>query len=146
MANLRGGFDGAWLCFANFEGVEARLEGMDTHFIATSDVGLHNFSALELFTSQGFLTEHPVVVKTVTRLIGEGASLCRNDPAKAAELWYRFSGTEPSELMDAIIGDTCPRLVSPVQRDAARWHGMREQFDALGLCQVNREGYAALYT
>lgn len=146
LANLRGGFDGAWLCFANFEGVEARLAGMDTHFIATNEVGLHNFSALELFTSHGFLTEHPAVVETVTALIGKGASLCRDDPAKAAELWYRHSGTPPSALMDAIIADTCPRLVSPVQRDAARWHGMWEQFNELGLSHVDREGYAALYT
>lgn len=146
LANLRAGFDGAWLCFANFEGVEARLAGMDAHFIATSDVGLHNFSALELFTSHSFLSEHPAVVETVTGLIGKGAVLCRDQPAKAAEIWYRYSDTQPSELMDAIIADTCPRLVGPVRRDAARWRGMWEQFDALGLSQVDREGYAALYS
>lgn len=84
---------------------------MDTHFITTGDVGLHNFSALELFTSQGFLAEHPAVVDTVTRLIGQGA-----------------------------------RLVSPVRRDAARWHGMWAQFDRLGLSQVDEAGYAALYS
>lgn len=145
LVNLRDGFDGAWLCFANFEGVEARLAGMDTHFIATSDVELQNFSALELFTSQGFLGKHPEVVETVTGLIGKGARLCRDDPAKAAELWYRHSATQPSDLMDAIIADTCPRLISPVQRDAARWLGMWEQFDTLGLSQVDRDGYAALY-
>ncbi len=143
--NLRAGFDGAWLCFANFEGVEARLAGMDTHFIATSDVGLQNFSALELFTSAGFLSEHPSVVETVTALIGKGADLCRNDPEQAALLWYRHSKTEPTELMDAIIADTCPRLVGPVQRDADRWEPMWAQFKDLGLSQVDREGYAALY-
>lgn len=143
--NLRAGFDGAWLCFANFEGVEARLAGMDTHFIATNDVDLHNFSALELFTSAGYLADHPDVVQAVTRLIGKGADLCRNDPAQAAELWYRHSNTQPTELMDAIIADTCPRLVSPVVRDAARWQGMWAQFTELGLSQVDREGYAALY-
>jgi putative hydroxymethylpyrimidine transport system substrate-binding protein len=145
LANLRAGFDGAWLCFANFEGVEARLAGMDTHFITTGEVGMHNFSALELFTSQRFLAEHAAVVDTVTRLIGQGARLCRNDPPKAAALWYRYSGTQPTELMDAIIADTCPRLVCPVRRDAARWHGMWAQFDRLGLSQVDRDGYAALY-
>lgn len=145
LANLHAGFDGAWLCFANFEGVEARLAGMDTHFITTGDVGLHNFSALELFTSDGFLAQHPTVVDTVTALIGRGARLCRDDPAQATALWYRYSDTQPSELMDAIIADTCPRLVSPVQRDAARWQGMWAQFDALGLSQVDRDGYAALY-
>lgn len=145
LANLRDGFDGAWLCFANFEGVEARLAGMDTHFIATSEVGLHNFSALELFTSAAFLVQHPGVVETVTALIGRGASLCRDNPGLAAELWYRHNGTQPTGLMDAIIADTCPRLIGPVVRDAARWRGMWAQFDQLGLSKVDRQGYAALY-
>ena len=48
--------------------------------------------------------------------------------------------------MDAIIADTCPRLVGPVRRDLARWQGMWEQFDRMGLSQVDREGYAALYS
>ncbi|MET0328797.1 MAG: ABC transporter substrate-binding protein [Luteimonas sp.] len=145
LANLRAGFDGAWLCFANFEGVEAKLAGMDAHFIATQDVGLHNFSALELFTSKTFLDAHREVVDTVVRLIGQGASLCRDDPAQAATLWYGYSGTQPDALMDAILADTCPRLVGPVQRDAGRWRGMWAQFDALGLSRVNRAGYDALY-
>lgn len=145
LANLRAGFDGAWLCFANFEGVEARRAGLDTDFITTDDVGLANFSALELFTSQGFLTEHPEVVATVTGLIGQGARLCRDDPGQAAALWYAYSGTTPSSLMDAIIADTCPRLIDPVVRDATRWHAMWAQFDRLGLSQVDRDGYAALY-
>lgn len=146
LANLRAGFDGAWLCFANFEGVEARLEGMDTMFITTHDVGLANFSALELFTSAGFLDANPGVVDAVVRLIGEGAALCRADPAEAAALWYRYSRTTPTPLMDAIIADTCPRLVAPLRRDASRWHGMWAQFDRLGLSQVDDAGYAALYS
>ena len=48
--------------------------------------------------------------------------------------------------MDAIVADTCPRLVGPVQRDATRWQGMWEHFDQLGLSQVDRAGYAALYS
>ena len=145
LANLRAGFDGAWLCFANFEGVEAELDGMDAHFIATQDMGLHNFSALELFTSKTFLEEHRDVVDTVVRLIGQGAQLCRDDPAQAATLWYGYSNTQPDALMDAILADTCPRLVAPVQRDAERWRGMWAQFDALGLSRVDRAGYDALY-
>lgn len=145
LANLRAGFDGAWLCFANFEGVEARLAGMDVHFIAAGAVGLQNFSALELFTSEAFLMEHPDVVDAVTRLIGDGAQLCRDDPAQAAELWYRHTDTMPDALMDAIIADTCPRLVAPVVRNAARWRGMWAQFDRLGLSEVDGAGYAALY-
>ncbi len=145
LKNIQAGYDGAWLCFANFEGVEARVLGVDADFIATGQVGLHNFSALELFTGERFLREHPRIVRIVTDLIGRGAALCRDNPGLAAELWYRHSGEERSALMDAIIADTCPRLVAPVVRDAARWQGMWAQFDQLGHARVDAAGYAALY-
>ncbi len=143
--NLRAGYDGAWLCFANFEGVEARLLGVDAEFIASGDVGLQNFSALELFTGAKFLVEHPKVVETVTSLISRGAALCRDDPAHAARLWYAHTGETPSALMDAIIADTCPRLVSPVRRHAGHWRAMWAQFDAMGLSRVDAAGFEALY-
>ncbi|HLM53540.1 MAG TPA: ABC transporter substrate-binding protein [Pseudoxanthomonas sp.] len=145
LENLRHGFDGAWLCFANFEGVEARALGLEVDFIATGDVGLRNFSALELFTGAAFLASHRGVVDTVVKLIDRGAALCRDDPAQAARLWYAHSGETPSALMDAILADTCPRLVSPVIRDAARWRPMWVQFDAMGLSRVDADGYEALY-
>ncbi|WP_101925030.1 MULTISPECIES: ABC transporter substrate-binding protein [Luteimonas] len=145
LENLQQGFDGAWLCFANFEGVEARLLGLETVFVASDDVGLENFSALELFTGQAFLAQHPDVVATVAELIGRGAALCRDDPAEAARLWYAHTGETPTPLMDAIIADTCPRFVSPVVRDAGRWRPMWAQFDAMGLSEVDAAGYEALY-
>ncbi len=145
LENLRQGFDGAWLCFANFEGVEARLLELDVDFICTDRVGLRNFSALELFTSHAFLEEHGDIVQVVVDLVSRGAALCRDDPAQAAQLWYAHSGETPTDLMDAIIADTCPRLVSPVRRDAGRWQEMWAQFDEMGLAQVDAEGYRALY-
>lgn len=54
LENLKAGFDGAWLCFANFEGVEAIHHRLDADFISTASVGLENFSALELFTGRDF--------------------------------------------------------------------------------------------
>ena len=145
LENLRQGFDGAWLCFANFEGVEARALELDVDFIATGDVGLQNFSALELFTSAAFLASNRALVDTVVGLIDRGAALCRDDPAQAARLWYAHTGETQNALMDAILADTCPRLVSPVIRDAARWHPMWAQFDAMGLARVDADGYDALY-
>lgn len=143
--NLQHGYDGAWLCFANFEGVEAKMLGLDADFISTGEVGLRNFSALELFTGQDFLERRPEVVGTVVELVSRGAALCREDPAHAARLWYAHSGESPSELTDAIIADTCPRLVSPLLRDAERWRPMWAQFDAIGLAQVDAAGYQSLY-
>lgn len=143
--NLAAGYDGAWLCFANFEGVAVRQQGIAAHFISTAEVGLANFSALELFTGADFLASHRQVVETVVGLVGRGAALCRDNPAQAAALWYQHTGTVPDALMDAIIADTCPRLVGPVVRDGARWQPMWAQFDALGHARVDAEGYADLY-
>ena len=130
-------------CAANFEG-EAEAGAMRTS--SPPARWAWPISRRWLFTSEDFLARHGEVVATVVDLVGRGASLCRDNPAEAAELWYRYSGTQPTELMDAIIADTCPRLVGPVRRDQARWQGMWEQFDRMGLSQVDREGYAALYS
>lgn len=143
--NLRSGYDGAWLCFANFEGVEARMLGVDALFISTAEVGLANFSALELFTGARLLETAPQLVGQVADLISRGAALCRDDPAQAAALWYGHTGQARDRLMDAIIADTCPRLISPLRRDAERWRAMWAQFDALGVARVDAAGYAALY-
>ncbi len=143
--NLQAGYDGAWLCFYNFEGIEAQHLGVDTVFISTGEAGLHNFSALELFTGEQFLREHPEMVEQFVQILSRGAAACRNDVALATRLWYQHSGETANSMSDAIIADTCTRLISPVQRDASRWHGMWQQFDLLGLAQLDEAGYYALY-
>lgn len=46
--NLVAGYDGAWLAFANVEGVSAGFRGLDTQLVTTAEAGIPNFSALEL--------------------------------------------------------------------------------------------------
>jgi ABC-type nitrate/sulfonate/bicarbonate transport system substrate-binding protein len=146
LQNLQSGYDGAWLCFANFEGVQARLAGMDLAFIDSVQVGLRNFSALELFTGLAFLSTHPIVVAKVFELVERGAALCRDDPALAAHLWYPHTGEQANDLTDAIIADACPRLVGPMERNAPRWRPMWAQFEAMGLARVDQAGYEAPYS
>jgi ABC-type nitrate/sulfonate/bicarbonate transport system substrate-binding protein len=146
LKNLQAGYQGAWLCFANFEGVEARELGVAARLIASTDVGLPNFSALELFTGEAFQREYPEVIEAVTRITSEGATLCREDPEEAIRLWYRYSGEGHSALMDAIVRDTCQRLVAPVVPDAERWRDMWQQFHRMGLSEVDEAGYEALFS
>lgn len=145
LENMQAGFDGAWLCFANFEGVEARMAGLEHVFVTAAMGDFPNFSALELFTHAGFLREHGAVVDTLRGLISRGAQACIDDPALAARAWYAYSGTQPDPLMDAIVADTCPRLVAPLARDAERWRPMWAAFEARGLSAVDAAGYAELY-
>lgn len=143
--NLKEGYDGAWLCFANFEGVEAEELGVEAKFISSRQVGLPNFSALELFTGESTLRESPTMVKTFSDIVSKGAAWCRQHPIEAAQIWYQHSGEQPDKLMDAIIQDTCHRLIAPLVRDADRWFAMWQTFDQMGLSQVDEAGYRALY-
>lgn len=145
LENMQNGFDGAWLCFANFEGVEARAAGLDHVFVTAAMGDFPNFSALELFTHVGFLREHAGVVETLRGLISRGAQACIDDPAFAARSWYAYSGTQAEPLMDAILRDTCPRLVAPLVRDSGRWRRMWAEFEARGMSAVDADGFAALY-
>lgn len=145
LENLKAGFDGAWLCFANFEGVEAIHHRLDADFISTASVGLENFSALELFTGRDFLRANPELVETLSKTISRGAALCSEHPLVAREIWYRHTGDEPDALTDAILEDTCPRLVSPLVRDPEKWRPMWRQFRQLGLSAVGEAGFEELY-
>lgn len=145
LENMQNGFDGAWLCFANFEGVEARAAKLDVVFVTAAMGDFPNFSALELFTNSAFLAEHAEVIETLRTLISRGARACIDDPTFAARTWYAYSKTTPDALMDAILRDTCPRLVAPLVRDAQRWQPMWAAFQARGMSAVDASGFAALY-
>jgi ABC-type nitrate/sulfonate/bicarbonate transport system substrate-binding protein len=146
LSNLQAGFDAAWLCFANFEGVEAKQAGLDHVLISSNDVGLENFSALELFAGERFLAEHLHIARQVTDILARGAAFCKDDPARARELYYQHTGEAPNELMDAIIADTCPRLVTEVKADPQRWKALWQQFSDMGLSHVDAAGFDSLYT
>ncbi len=145
LENMRAGFDGAWLCFANFEGVEARAAGLEHVFVTAAMGDFPNFSALELFSHAGFLRDHADVVETLRGIISRGAQACIDDPAFAARAWYAYSGSSPEPLMDAIVRDTCPRLLAPLVRDSSRWRRMWAEFEARGMSAVDAEGFAELY-
>ena len=54
---LKAGFDAAWLCFENFEGVESKLEGLEVKKLYLEDVEIPNFCALDVFASKTFASK-----------------------------------------------------------------------------------------
>lgn len=144
--NIQAGYDGAWLCFANFEGIEVQLLGIAATFISSTDVGLPNFSALELFTGESTLRDSPALVAAFTRVVSQGAAWCTQYPEDAAQMWYSYSKEQRNPLTDAIIADTCQRLIAPLVRDSQRWFSMWRVFTGMGLSQVDEAGYQTLYS
>ena len=146
IANMKAGFDGAWLAFQNFEGVEARHEGVDALMIRTADAGIPNFSALELFTSRGVYDRDRNTIDRLRTMMDRAIAAAQADVAFARDVYYRQSKTEPSALMDAIIEDTLPRLIAPVRPQPARWHALWRDVHGRGLTDVTEADYLTLFS
>jgi len=123
--NLADGFDGAWLAFANVEGVSALVRGMDSQMITTAEAGIPNFSALELIGAADAPEDVREAIATlVATLDAVTPGLCA-DPAAARALWYRASGAAPDAEAVAIVDAFLPRFLVPVRRSADIWRPMR---------------------
>jgi ABC-type nitrate/sulfonate/bicarbonate transport system substrate-binding protein len=143
--NLESGFDGAWLAFANVEGVAARVRGLDTMLITTSQAGIPNFSALELI---GAADAGEAVREAIGRLVAAldiVTPALRADPASARGLWYGASGEAPGEEVDAIVEASLPRFLSPVRPDIEMWRPMWRYLHTRGGDVVDEAAFEAMF-
>ena len=143
--NLADGFDGAWLAFANVEGVSALVRGMDTQMVTTVEAGIPNFSALELIGAADATRNVRAAIATlVATLDAVTPGLCA-DPAAARELWYRASGAAPVSEADAIVDASLPRFLAPVRRSAEMWRPMWRYLHSRGADVVDKATFEAMF-
>lgn len=140
-----GEFDGAWLCFYNFEGIEANHIGLDYTFIDQHLSPYPNFSALELMTTHSIWQEKSEALSQFVAVSTAMAQLCIDNPEQAREIYYGYAGETPSALMDDIINDTLKRLIAPIQPDAERWTALREMLATLDIANISDADYAKLW-
>jgi hypothetical protein len=138
-------FDGAWLCFYNFEGIEAEFENFENLFIDANLSPYPNFSALELMTTQQIIDAKGDAICKFTEITGEMTAYCQENVEEAKKLFYEYSGEEKSELMDKIIEDTIPRLSSSVKADNEKWHELSKFLEELDIVKLNDEQYSNIW-
>ena len=141
----QGDFDGAWLCFYNFEGVEANHVGLDYIFIDQNLSPYPNFSALELMTTHSIYHQKADAMQQFVKVSEEMTQLCISDPLKARDIYYGYTGEEPSALMDGIINDTLKRLITLIKPNSERWLDLREMLTELDIAAVSDAHYAKLW-
>lgn len=134
-------FDGAWLCFYNFEGIEAEMEGIDNLFIDQFESPYPNFSALEFMTSQQVLEEKGEQLCTFIEVTNEMATYLKATPVEAQSIFYDYSKQERTNLMDNIILDTLTRLETDIKADPKRWRALYEFLESLGLVKLDERQY-----
>lgn len=137
--------DGAWLCFYNFEAIEAKYKGLDFNFIDQQKSPYANFSALEFITTDKILADKEQVLVKFIDITSRMVSLCQNNPNQAKAIYYEYSGEEKTALMDAIIDDTLPRLISPIRADKQRWQAVREMLAELDIVALSDDDYAGIF-
>ena len=140
-----GEFDGAWLCFYNFEGIEANHTGLDYTFIDQYLSPYPNFSALELMTTHSIWEEKSEALTQFVSVSTAMAQLCIDNPEQARTIYYAYTGETPSALMDDIINDTLKRLIAPIQPDSERWTALREMLATLDIANISDAHYAKLW-
>ena len=144
--NLIAGYDGAWLAFANVEGIAAQVRGLDSRMITTSEVGIPNFSALELIGAANAPHALRSAIAAFVSALNIVTPQLAADPAAARQLWYAASGEAPGAEADAIIAASLPRFLAPVRRSAAMWRPMWQYLHEAGGDVVDEAAFEAMFT
>ncbi len=143
--NLAAGYDGAWLAFANVEGVSARVRGMNTQMVTTAEAGIPNFSALELIGAADAPDEVSNAIAKLVEALNVVTPTLQSDEAAAQRLWYAASHEAMSEEADAIVVASLPKFLAPVRRDAGMWRPMWRYLDEGRGDVVNRAAFEAIF-
>ena len=143
--NLKEGYDAAWLCFENFEGVEAEIEGLQIERVYLSQSSIPNFCALDLFSSHSFLEQQRSLAHDFYKITEDALALVAEDLEYIAHTFYKLSGTKPSPLMDAIIENTQTRFFMQFQNSKSKWKELYEYLTNKGISPLSEDEYSSLF-
>ncbi|QSZ42156.1 hydroxymethylpyrimidine ABC transporter substrate-binding protein [Sulfurimonas aquatica] len=138
-------FDGAWLCFYNFEGIEAELEGFENLFIDQFESPYPNFSALEFMTTQSTMDEKGEAIKKFIEVTNDMVAYIQSNELEAQSIYYDYAKEERSALMDTIILDTIPRFDTNIKSDNMRWKELANFLEELDIVKLSDEQYSKIW-
>lgn len=138
-------FDGAWLCFYNFEGIEAKELGFENLFIDQIESPYPNFSALEFMSTQSVLEEKGEAICEFLRVTSEMSAYAKSNELEAKTIYYDYTQEKQTNLMDKIISETLLRLEPNIAADSNRWRDLYEFLEGLDLVKLSDEEYANIW-
>ena len=138
-------FDGAWLCFYNFEGIEAEMEGFENLFIDQFESPYPNFSALEFMSTQATFDKKGEAICKFIEITNEMVAYLKTNTAEGQRIYYDYTKEEKSKLMDKIILDTIPRFESDIKADEERWRELYSFLEELELAELDQNTYKKIW-
>ena len=143
--HLKAGFDAAWLCFENFEGVESKLEGLDIKKLYLEDVEIPNFCALDVFASKTFAGNNKNLINDFTSMAQESIKILSVDLDYSKSSYYSYTKTKPSPLMDNIIKDTIHRFKNPFDNSKNKWKNLHQYVVTQKISDISDDQYANMF-
>ncbi|MFA6685275.1 MAG: ABC transporter substrate-binding protein [Arcobacteraceae bacterium] len=141
----QGDYDGAWLCFYNFEGIEAEYKSFSNTFIDSLESPYPNFSALEIMTTKDILNQKGDAICDFVGVTNKMARYCQENIEDAKNIFYAYSRQPKNELMDRIIEDTVPRFETNIKADMTRWLELCKFLKDLGLVDISASQYQDIW-
>lgn len=140
-----GNYDGAWLCFYNFEGIEAEYKSFSNTFIDALESPYPNFSALEIMTTQDILNKKYNELEKFVDITEQMVNYCKTNIQNSIKLYYLYTNQPQDELMDKIICDTIPRLKSTIYPCPNKWAMLCDFLEDLKLTKITHEQYNKIW-
>ena len=143
--HLKAGFDAAWLCFENFEGVESKLENLEVKKIYLEDVQIPNFCALDLFVSKTFATSNKNIINDFKSLTQDSIGILSRDLDYSKSVYYTYTKQKPSDLMDNIIKDTIHRFKNPFDKSRNKWKNLHQYVVIQKISNISDTQYSDMF-
>jgi len=143
--HLKAGFDGAWLCFENFEGVESKLENLEVKKIYLEDVQIPNFCALDVFVSKNFANSNKNIVNDFKFVTQDSIKILSKDLDYSKSIYYSYTKQQPSNLMDSIIKDTIHRFKNPFDKSINKWKNLHQYVVTQKISNISDSQYRDMF-
>ena len=143
--HLKTGFDAAWLCFENFEGVESKLEGLDVKKLYLEDVEIPNFCALDVFASKTFAKTNENLINDFKSMAQESIKILSSDIDYSKTSYYSYTKTKPNPLMDNIIKDTIHRFKDPFDNSKNKWKSLHQYVVTQKISDISDDQYSDMF-
>jgi putative hydroxymethylpyrimidine transport system substrate-binding protein len=143
--HLKAGFDAAWLCFENFEGVESKLEGLNVKKLYLENVQIPNFCALDIFASKTFAKENKNLINDFKLMTQDSIKILSTNLDYSKSSYYAYTKTKATPLMDNIIKDTIHRFKNPFDNSKNKWKNLHQYVVTQKISDISDAQYADMF-
>jgi len=143
--HLKAGFDAAWLCFENFEGVESKLENLEVKKIYLEDVEIPNFCALDLFVSKTFANSNMNIISDFKSITQDSIKILSGDLDYSKSVYYKHTTQKPNDLMQNIIKDTIHRFKNPFDNSKHKWKNLHQYVVTKKISNITNSQYSDMF-